>query len=412
MAFIADNDKLLDDDQNQQQQGTGSTGSSFISGEGGSQVGDSSGSTVNTGGVGAGGTGGWTNIQSFLGANRGNTGTADYTQKKIGDQFSSEKQSLDTAAGSKVAEGRAQADKIQQANNTYKDTITDASKAYSYQGNQNDDYTTKTQGLRDSVNNQYSGPTNFAYGFGDRTQKYGTAVGDDRAFDTFLNDSYRERSGAPMTSGQLALQRQLDTTNDPLASVRSKLLQDYAGLGDYRDTKVRETDEGLHKASDDYRNYQGQLKNNINNYSFDQDSAQSKAEADARAAYEGARKGDKTGAKSAYWEGYQDVLNNDPTNAGHVWSGITNLTNRNLWGDNLTADQLQREKDYLAGLSVTKSPRLQANANANSGVLDSFYSAQDQKHANTGDAEKRQWNTIMDLLNQTDRKQAGFNVRG
>ena len=50
---------------------------------------------------------------------------------------------------------------------------------------------------------------------------------------------------------------------------------------------------------------------------------------------------------------------------------------------------------------------------SNQGLLNNFYGQQDQKYADTGDSEKRNYNTIMDILNNTAaNKSKGFAVRG
>jgi hypothetical protein len=50
---------------------------------------------------------------------------------------------------------------------------------------------------------------------------------------------------------------------------------------------------------------------------------------------------------------------------------------------------------------------------ANKGKLDTFYNDQTNKYQETGDTDKRKWNSIQDILGaSTEKKKKGFNVRG
>jgi hypothetical protein len=399
MAFLADDDKLLEDQQQQDPNGQsqGSAGGQFLSGGSGADVGTG---TANSAGVGAGGTGGWTNIQSYLNANKQDTGSADYVNQKIGSQFDQENQKLMDSANTTKQQGVDQANRISQAAAGAKDTIADAAKSYDWSGNQSNEYTQKLQPLKSALYDQYSGPSSFSYGFSDQTQKAKDAVSDDKAMGSYLEDTYRERAGKPMTQGQLSLQRQFDTTNDPLALTRQNLLKRYAGLEETRDTTVKDTDSALRKAAEDYGNNQNQLKSTLMNYGNDRSAAVAQAEAGARENY----------AKDA--AGTNPFANWDPRTARggtgswideQIRHGRTSVPNFQNFVDSNTG---QQAVSYLAGNDPDSAWQL----NPIFSQIDNFYQSSRDKYANTADSEKRQYNAIMDLLNQADRQKQGFDV--
>lgn len=414
MAFLQDNDKLIDDenqqDSNGQAQTQGSGGQNFVSGGGGADVGTG---TANSAGVGAGGTGGWTNIQSFLGANKQDTGSADYVSQKIGSQFDQENQKLTESANSTKQQGQDQANRISQAAAGAKDTINDAAQYYDWGGNQNSQYTQKLKPLESALYDQYSGPSSFTYAFNDKTQKSKDALSNDQAMGSFLEDTYRERAGKPMTQGQLSLQRQFDTTNDPLAAARQQLLKQYAGLETTRDNTVKDTDSALKKAAEDFGNNQNQLKSTLANYGNEYDTSASQKEADARKAYQNSYQNEGLGQKNLYWDRYNSVLANDEGNSPQVRAAINAFQNRNLWSDNMTADQLSRQNQYVADLRAKGTQLNFGNdeANANS-ALQSFFDIQDKKYATTAQPEKAAYNLIQELLRTGNKKDQNFNVRG
>jgi len=59
-------------------------------------------------------------------------------------------------------------------------------------------------------------------------------------------------------------------------------------------------------------------------------------------------------------------------------------------------DRITQDKEYLRNI----------------GALKDFYSQQDSKYAGTADAEKRRYNSIMEILDQQNKLEQGFKVRG
>lgn len=182
----------------------------------------------------AGGAGGWTNIQSYLNANKGNTGTADYLKKEVGGTFDNEKSSLNKSAikagndawgaVSKGALSQDQASKI----------VADAGKNYNYSGTQNQAYTDDIKKINDARTRTYSGPNDFSYQLGDTTQNYANGLNaGDAGFKTLMGTMYNKAAGGRMGTGALALQSQLDQENPAISSARKALADQYKGLNSY-----------------------------------------------------------------------------------------------------------------------------------------------------------------------------------
>lgn len=209
---------------------------------------------------GAGGAGGWTNIQSYLGANQGDTGSANYINKQVGDQFGKEQTDLYKAGADTVKQGMDQATHMKDEYSGVGKALDAGTQAYSWDGNQSDPYSGVVNQYKTDLNTAYSGPSSFSYGISQPTQQYATNLGDDKSFGNMLNDSYSQRAGQPMNNGQLNLQRQLDTTNDPLQQTRQNLLGQYSGLKTKVDDAVTKNNTALNNAATDYRTDQGHLR--------------------------------------------------------------------------------------------------------------------------------------------------------
>lgn len=425
-------DKLIqDDDENK----NGSSNITPTAGTSGVIDGSSSSGGVSTAGVGAGGTGGWTNIQAYLGANKSDNGSAQNLSEKAQGQYNTENQNLQTQAGNTKTQAESQAKSVKDAQDNSKQWVNQAANAYNYSGPQSEDYSNQTQKVKNALYNQYSGPNNFAYTTSNDFQRTNSALGDDNAFNSYMNDIYKQKAGGQLTSGQGALQTQLDVNNQNLADTRQNLLKQYAGFGDVVNNTAKETDAAIQSAKTAYGNNQEALKSSLYGMANDYESQQGKAEADARSSY-----------NKDYTTGQSGL--------GNTWNGLwydgakTNaLNNMGVGGDNLTWEAIQRENDfanqgkgiktsnnsntndsvkqqygYMAGgipefatrdsvLNRTYSDA-KSNFDRNQQALNQFYTDQDAKYSNTADNEKRNWNTIMDILNNSSRKQQGFQVRG
>lgn len=417
MAYVGADNKLQDPNQQAQGQGqaqqqdpnqqapqanvanAGASGDTITGGASG-QPGAQSPSMSSGQQAGTGGQGGWTNIQSYMQANQGDTGSAKNLQDKAGGQFDTEKQNLDTQAGQVKQQGQAQADSIKQAQSGAAQMVSDAAKNYSYSGQQGDPYNQNVGKLKSAINGQYSGPSDFQYSFGADTQKAGDALGNDGAFNNYLGDIYQQRAGGQLSQGGKSLQTQLDSGNQALADTRQNLLKQYSGLGDYRNQTVTDTTKALGDDASQYRNNQDSLKNYLSGEADKSNQNVANAEAAARTGYQnsnasGEGMGDKLGEVVDYKNRYM---------SGNM--GWDDLKNRMKDWSNETWEQSQDPNFHAS------DPLNAQLAQHYSQPINDFYSQQDAKYANTGDEDKRKWNAIEDVLGNKDRKSEGFKVRG
>lgn len=413
-------DKLLQDDPNQQQ--TQASNVTPTAGTSGVISGGSNASGVSTAGVGAGGTGGWTNIQAYLGANKGDNGSATALSDKANTQYDNEKNNLNSKASETKTQAQSQANKITDAQNNSKEWVSSASKAYNYNGQQNDDYNNQTQKLRSALYDQYGGPSNFAYETSADFQRTGSALKDNSAFNNYMNDIYKDKAGGTLTSGQGALQTQLDVNNQNLADARKNLLSRYSGFGDEVNNVVKDTDAAIQSAKSSYGNRQQALQSSLYGMANDYETNQAKAEADARAGYQNTLNTGSSGRDNALLaSGFSATPGHFESYGVPVKTGLTwnELARENQFGNEAKAAPLTGESSRYGNYRyMGRNPNGQQMWNdltnyfdTSAGALNSFYADQDAKYANTADEEKRGWNTIMDILNNSSRKNQGFQVR-
>lgn len=420
-------DKLMQDEDELNQQGQNQFGGADTQPAQAGTSGVVSGSntapaTANTSGVGPGGMSGWTNIQAYLGANKGDTGSAKLLQDKAGGIYDNESKLLGESSDKAKSDAMSQANKINEVKDNSKNWINQSAQNYNYTGNQNSAYSDNVNKIKSGLYDQYSGPENYAYGKSSDFQRYNSAFGDNDSFNNLINDLQKEKAGGQMTSGQGALQTQLDVNNQNLADARQNLLKQYAGFDDNISNTVKDTDAAIQTAKTQYGNNQSALKDTLQNYANDYDTTQRQLEADARKQYNTDYTTGKSGlgAAIAYepyrqWRSGGSIGNRDPN------SDVYGAQARNAYSDNMTWQQLQNEKDgydlslavpYFRNFGTVGHSGVADRLEGNSGAIQNFYTQQDQKYANTADSEKRNWNTIMDILNNANRKDQGFAVRG
>lgn len=401
-------DKLIqDDEQNQNSQSANVTPTAGTSGV----ISGAASGGVSTAGVGAGGTGGWTNIQAYLNANKSDNGSAQVLSDKAHTQYDSEANKLQTSANETKSQAESQANKVKDAQDNSKQWINQAANAYNYNGQQNDEYNTQTQKVKSALYDPYAGPQNFAYQTSGDFQNTRSALGDSNSFNAFMNNLYKDKAGGTLTSGQGALQTQLDVNNQALVDTRQNLLNKYAGFDDVVNKTVTDTDAAIQGAKTSYGNNQEGLKTSLNNFSNEYSTLQAQSENAARDAYNSAFNSDS---------GKQIVGIGGITNSSIAAKGPWNTYSNATWKDInslasplVTSDMWDNAYDlgYEGQLQNVLS-NAQGSYDSNKSGLNDFYTQQDQKYANTGDFEKRNWNTIMDILKNSARKQQGFQVRG
>lgn len=393
MAYIEEDDKL--NEQNQTQV-AGSSGPSIVN-----QGSNAVGTGVSTAGIGAGGTGKWTNIQAYLNANKGDSGATDLVNNSINPEFDSEKSKIQ-GESSKL---KSDADNSLKPINDVKDNadklLNQGASAYNYDGNQTDAYSNVTNQFKNALGAKYSGPNSYFYGLGQKAQQFGSALGSDEGFNQYLGDLYQNKAGGQLSSGGRELQKQLNISNEPLAQARKNLLDKYSQLGAYRDQTAKDTNDYLANTAQSFRTGQNQIKDYLGNSSNSTESGVSKAESDARYGYDQTMTG-----KEGMAAGLEGISNWKQLQDYYAPKGQAMFTN----------DQL-KDANFRNSLSTNSigGPSQQALYDIDKYGFDDltkFQSAQDAKYANTGDSDKRKFNMIQDILGTGKKKNAGFQVRG
>lgn len=449
MAYIDQNQALLDDQDQQNQQGLQSGGDNSLVGQSSNDVGSGQ---VSTAGIGPGGTGGWTNIQAYLNANKNDTGSAQALDRTVGGQFNQEKEKFTQDSSKFLGDATKQVDDAKVSNDQADQIIGQAAGLYSYnQPKPTIDYgggkggvRTPTSGVQEKVTpgnpsyqapvydasmdyqglvgkmnsaltDQYSGPREYNYGFSDKTQEYGTNLSDNGGFDTLMNQVYSDSAGKPLSSGLYQLQKQLDVNNENLVGARNQLKDQYGQLTADRDKTVSDTTAGLTGLEKTYRQNQSALSDYLGEKANTFDQQIGKAESDARKEYGNVLNTSKSGYDSIERQKILDYMMGntpgyyDPTK---VSAGVDEEARRKaagIWGDDLTFGQLENEARLVPNGTFAGVPDLQERKRA----LDSFYFDQDSKYADTADNEERAWNSIQDFLNSSaPRKEQGFKLRG
>lgn len=411
MAFIDNqNENELDPNapQGQGQQPLVGAGSSIAGGSQGAPA----------AGAGPGGTGAWTNIQSYLNANQGDTGSSQALNRTVGDQFGKERDAFTNGSASYLQGAQDKVNKSKITNEQADQMIGQAGQQYDYGGNQGDQYNQLTSKVRQSLGDKYTGPTDYSYGLSTDTQNYGDELKQGGAFDTLMNHIYSDSSGKPLTPGQFDLQKQLDVSNQGLVNARNDLSSQYDKLVSDREKTVGNTTAALGDLQDQYSKNQTAFHDYLYGQSNAYDAKEAQAEADANAGYNESYKTDKTGrANSDFAAG----LSSDPV--GYYQS-------RNMWGSDLTPEQLQNEQNFYNSRQgapnhgssdydyIDHAPnelaQWQVLSNAfhgNTNALNDFYKQQIDKYKNTGDSEKRGFNVLQDFLNTgASKKQEEFRL--
>lgn len=415
MAFVADqNNKLID--PNQQQQGQmqsqqpGATAPASDDGSSGIVTGGGSGSQTPTQNGAAGGNGsGWTNIQSYMQANQGDTGGSKLLQDKVGGQLQAENDQLQKSASQAKGQADEQANNMSGIQSNAAQMIGSAPTQYDW-NNQSDAYKQSVGKVHDALSAKYSGPTGYSYGLSAPAQQYKTDLGNDGGFNQMMGNLYQERAGGQMNQGQRNLQSQLDVSNQALGDTRQSLLGQYAGFGGQT---IKDTNDAIQKDKDAFGTSQSALRDYLNNQKGTLDTSIGGLEGKARADY-GADMGKQSGHGSTVTSadllgGAGNLLTINPLNGGGAGAAeapdITERRNLGFYGPNLTWSQLGKDVDYFKNNPTQHS--------TNEGYWNQFNAGEDAKYANTADTEKRQWNMIQDMLGSSDpRKTQGFNFRG
>jgi hypothetical protein len=423
MAYLAQDDKLLNQ-QNQdpnQQQMQSQMAAPMI---GGSST-DVGGGAVSTAGVGAGGTGGWTNIQSYLKANQGDTGSAKNLDDTVGGQYQKESDQIKNDSSKFVSDAQDQANKSKVTTDDAGKLLQEASQNYNWGGQQGDAYNNAVGKVKTGLTAEYSGPREYNYGISSQSQDYNAALVDRGGFDKLMTDIYSNRAGSPLSGGQYQLQKQLDVNNAALDQTRQNLLQRYAGLVGERDNAVADTTGKLSGIEQDFRTNQNALKDYLNNDFTSTDQSIASQEAAAKDAINRLYNSG-SGQSSIGWDNLNssdapDFIRANSINkrlAANTWNqnqtyrGLAN--EENIWNNRTNPANIGKMPIYIdtnVG-GVHGYDEVNRDAAAKQAILDSFWQQQDQNYGQTADADKKRWNAIAEILGNADRKTQGYNVKG
>jgi len=409
-------DKLLKDDPNAQGgsqtqspgQSLGSAGTSGVVSSGGAQS--------NTAGVGAGGQGSWTNIQAYLKANKNDTGSAQSLENKVGGVLGQEKMKLDQSASDTVNQANSQAKTYDDAKANTKEWINKAANAYSWDNQHGDDYRNTVNKVKNLQTQAYQGPQNFTYANSADMSRATDAINNDDAYKNYLTDMYKERTGGQLNAGQAALQNQFDVNNENLAATRGKLATQLAGFDTTRNEAVKNADASIQTAKNQYGNAQAGYNDYLGSLANEYDSSINQQEIDARKAYQNTFTTDKSGMATKYMDPGWNAFNEAESIGPGKYYNQDRARNYGYWGDDLTYEQLQKEKDHSAnqtssyGFSGIQS--LINAQNRNASALNKFYGEQDEKYGMTADEDERKYNTLSEILGSLNKKEKGFKVRG
>jgi hypothetical protein len=260
-----DQDKLL---QPGQQQPGASAGGAFVgtSSPFGNQGSGQVGGGMSQPQAGTGGSNRWTNIQSYLDANRGNQ-TSSKLVEDVGSKFKSEQDTLNKQANDARSQAEQEASKTAIGQDQASKLITDASKAQ----RGTDAYNQTLNPLKSAVTAKYEGPQSFAYGLDSQNQNYGQQLGDDKGFSGLMENLYKgavSKTGNTISNGQLNLQRQLDldpTAQEGLQNARNSAMKNFAGLNADFQRLVPETDQAIKGAATRFGDQQKSLVDFLGN---------------------------------------------------------------------------------------------------------------------------------------------------
>ncbi len=406
-------DSILDD-EDRLSNPLGGPGQAPAAGGGGASI-TGGGSTGSQAPAGAGGsTGGWTNIQSYLDANKGASGSAQALDKTVSGQFGQERDALSNQSQAFLGDANQQVKDNSIDTDQASNLLKGAASQYSWGASQPTEYQDTVKKFQGALTNDYGGPKEYNYGFGAKTQEYGDALKGGAGMDKVMGDVYGQAAGGPLSRGQFNLQSQLDVSNENLANTKKNLAGSYDQLGADRDKTVQDTTAKLGDVEKGYRTNQNKLKDWLYGQGNQYQGAIDKAENDARTGYNTSYN-TGSGLGSALQGTYNlSLLGTDPYTAAGV-----------SLGPNATFKQLQAEKDLAARngadfgpilnntyLPSEWTPLVKNQLTRNSDSLNNFYTEQDTKYGNTADEEERSWNAIQDFLNTgATKKDQGFSVR-
>lgn len=266
MAYLGQDDKQ--NQANQPQQGGASApGSSMVSGAGttplvGTGTNSVSASPAPTqAGPGAGGSG-WTNIQSYLTANQGNTGSSDTLSKNVGNQFAQDQSNISSQAQDTQNQAQQAGQSNYMAPDTASQLLQQTSSMYgSNPAQQSQQYTDNVNQFRNDLTGSYGGPKTNSFNpvLSQNSQNYGQALGNDDQLNAMMGGFYNQAAGQNLTQGQSDLQNLLAVNDPAFQQTRQNLTQQYNQLSPWVQQQQDQTNQAINQAQQQYTGNQQQL---------------------------------------------------------------------------------------------------------------------------------------------------------
>lgn len=265
MAYLTQND------EEEQKRTAGSTGGGAFTSGGGSPAAQ-----------GSGGIKQFANIQNYLSANEG-VSSAPQFEKEVGSALKTEQEGLNkslsdyntqlSGAGS-AAESQLQSGKnaLQAAKDYYKshDPLT-----YDYSAGQapSSELSQKLQPVQSAFNLQFQSPSYGGYRTGEKYQDYSAGLKLPESTTQYYDFLNKTRGAGNMTTGQKALQNQLDVADTKLPQIRAALANQYSDFQKSIEPKQQEAlqtgrnvSEQLSQKTQDLRNQYNQFEKNRQGY--------------------------------------------------------------------------------------------------------------------------------------------------
>jgi len=301
MAVITDQSKLLQDDEEQAGQGLGKSQPVGSLGESSVVSGGPEGSS-GAPGKGSGGTPGYVNMKSYVDASRGNTGTASALEGEANKAIGAERERFGRDSQSRLSQAQSQRDSLNLRIPKISDAIRTqpANRARSIDQGQGgteaptqapsvsdylsrgtgsygrDGYQSAVSDLQSKIKNPF-GVQGLQWNPSADYQSFAQNLEKPENFGAAKNALYDKMAGGQMSTGQKALQRQLDQGNAQLFDVRDRVLGQMAGLrSDFDATNsniegAKASYEAQQKAIQDYLGkqasaYRDQLQTGLEGY--------------------------------------------------------------------------------------------------------------------------------------------------
>ena len=396
MADLANSGALLGDDEEKKKLAESQPGAMSIGGSSGGVVGGQASQAAGAP-VGAGGTGGWTNIQSYLGANQGDTGTAKNLEQKVGSQFQQDKSKLETESKSALDQSNEQTNKIKDAKENASGWLNQAAQAYDWGSKQTSN--TDVNKLAEANKAQYTAPKQFNANLSNESSEYGDRLKEGGNFSTLLNDLYREKAGGALSSGQNALQQQFDVNNQSLADTRQNLLKQYSGLAEQRDKTLTDVNSTLGSNEQAFRANQNALKDYLSNQLNATSTNVGNLENSARSAYNNALNQTTNAPGWNRPASYQELINEaNQERAGYM---------------SRTPDSRYWYEQNVANPAATGGGSRASELRSWNSIINDFNNSQENTYKNQSATEKAKFNIIANLLGQQPAYDRGtFSVTG